>query len=99
LVTLTGESGVDASEELELGHRVWPREENVELIGEEALDALEELRECAIAAIYGDPELDKLSSSRRFEVLNLGNVKERILLMLYTPASLPSKPATAVQTY
>lgn len=46
-VTLTGESGLVASEELELGQRLWPRFENVEVIGEDALDAPDEARECA----------------------------------------------------
>ena len=42
----TGESGDVASDELELGYRLWPRRENVGVIGVDAIDAPEELREC-----------------------------------------------------
>ena len=46
-VRFTGESGVVASEELELGQRLWLRCEKVEAIGEDVFDAPDELRECA----------------------------------------------------
>lgn len=83
-MTLTGESGDVASEELELGHRLWLRLENVEAIGEDpADDAPDELRECAEPDWYGDPGCDIVSSCF-FGPLNLGKERERILLMLYT---------------
>ena len=40
-MTLTGESGVVASDELELGHLLWLRLEMVVVTGDEALDASE----------------------------------------------------------
>lgn len=43
---LTGESGEVASDELELGHLVWPRRENVGVIGTDVIDAPDEFREC-----------------------------------------------------
>lgn len=46
LPTLTGESGEVASDELELGHRLWPRKEKVGVIGVDALEPAEEFREC-----------------------------------------------------
>lgn len=49
---LTGESGEEATEELELGQRPWLRVEKVGVTGEEALDALEDSREWAGANEY-----------------------------------------------
>lgn len=68
-----------ASDELELGQRLWLRLENVEAIGEDVLDAPDELRECVGDGRYGDSIL----SSSCFAVVDLGKVKERILLILY----------------
>ena len=42
----TGESGDVASDELELGYRLWPRREKVGVIGVDAIDAPDEFREC-----------------------------------------------------
>ena len=44
--TVVGESGVLASEELELGPRTWLRVENVGVTGVDALDVPDEFREC-----------------------------------------------------
>lgn len=45
LPPVTGESGV-ARDELELGHRLWPRGENVGVSGVEEVELLEESRVC-----------------------------------------------------
>lgn len=80
---MTGESGVEAREEQELGQRPWLRVENVGVTGEDALDALEESREWPGANEY------IIVSSFRFDCVeaeSLEKVKERILFSFLSHA-------------
>jgi hypothetical protein len=79
--TVAGDSGALANDELELGQRLWLRAEKVDVIGDDVADALDELRECAGEYRTGD-SMTAMSPSRPLLVDNLGNEKERVLLML-----------------
>lgn len=83
---MRGESGALTSEEVELGQRLWLRVEKVEVMGEDDVDAPDELRECAgegwwaASAMSQAPLLVSASSLGR--VRSRGKEKERRLLML-----------------
>lgn len=83
LVRLVGLS--EARDEDELGHRLWPRGDMVEALGEEVVDALEGSRECAPdTKRYGDGGPDMLlESSTVSDALNLEEDNERRRFMLY----------------
>lgn len=78
---MLGESGEAASEELELGQRLWLRLEEVGVTGR--LDAPEEWRECAGVRCKG--ESHAISFSLCLMTGIFGKEKERILSILYLP--------------
>ena len=83
LLTLTGDSGVETSDELELGQRLWLLAENVGVMGDEAHEVPESLRVCAEAERYGDLDAAISSSSGFLDAeCSRGNEKERIMLIL-----------------
>jgi hypothetical protein len=85
LPILIGESGEVASDELELGHRLWLRKENVGVIGVDAFDAPDEFRECPglDRGKHGDAVILLSMLSLLWKVEILGSFRERMLSKMY----------------
>ena len=70
-----------ASDELELGHRLWLRKEKVGVMGVDAFDATDEFRECPglDGDKHGDAAILLSMFSRSIEVEIRGSIGERML--------------------